>query len=434
MNKIHVLVISYELYNYSSVGHCARKIIVCLDRAGVKLTVVTRPLGEQLVGDACQDMVIDSDRHIFVSSDSSIVSRLYVGLTKTVFSRFLSKINNIFKRRLVFNIDSWFWCKNVANVVAGRAEKLDYDAVLSISIPQESHEAAWRLRQRIRKVWVAYFSDPWPEFCNLPSHNWQDNTFDVTLALMLKKHAKAADVLAITNERMSKRMASYFPDVWDHSKVCIIPHIISAYKTKVSRTNDFLQITHAGHLSAMARGVYPLMLREFFSGFSRALRKHSLGPAEVKITFVGVLDDPCLNDYLTEFEIQDYFDFVPKQSYKQTAAFLDAADVLLVMERRSDEGIYFLSKITDYLAYQKPVAFVSPSIGATRDMLPRLDFSACPGDESQIYEMWNKVFTDWRDSRLFEKIIPQSELEHLHSSTVSEKLRGLFKEKLHGSL
>ncbi|GEM_PF-6739047 len=431
MSRLRLLVISYELYNHTSVGNCARKIINALLHNDINITVLTRPVDEnsRVLGNGC--LVNNQCQHIYSPLNTNVLFKPYRWLKYSapmVIRKFVSYIDNIFLRKYLFDFWSYKWCQNSVKL----AENLEYDLLLSISVPQQSHEVAYQLKCKNKKPWVAYFSDPWPSFCNLPIHNWQSKPLNKNFANMLERHINKADLLAITNQRMSKQMALYFKDSWLHSKVHILPHIIDGYKSDVQTANMVLEnsyaeggclnIVHAGTLSKMARGVYPLMFREFLEGFSKAIKKHNLDSNRIKLKFVGTLAEPDLDTYLKELELEQYFELIPRQNYKQTENILAKADILLVVETQSDNGIYLLSKITDYLSYEKPIAFISPLNGATRDILPMLKFVAEPGNVNAIFTMWDKLLTKWSQQQIVSEIISRQDVEHLSSEYIGKKL------------
>ena len=109
---MHILVISYQLYNYSSVGHCARKIIKSLDDAGANITVVTRPIEQQCSEGDNYQLLSNDINHIFTSSDLNVFLKMYTWLKNTPFSKLAVMANGIFKHKMIFDIESWLWCNS----------------------------------------------------------------------------------------------------------------------------------------------------------------------------------------------------------------------------------------------------------------------------------------------------------------------------------
>jgi hypothetical protein len=421
---VKLLVVSYELYNHSSVGHCARKIIYALAQQGAHITVVTKPVEDSDTIDECHSLVMNEHEHMFVPFRDTLFLRWYRWLLDSsprIIRALCRRLDHLRTYAYVFDLRSALWCRDAACTALSKTALCD--VIVSISIPQQSHEVGYRLQCSTAKPWIAYFSDPWPTYCNLPFHAWEKSAQRLAHAELAYRHFKAADMLAITNQRMAKRMTEYFPEQWTADKIFILPHSIKEYKDSPSReqSTSRLRIVHAGFLMKMARGVYPLKFREFLKGFARAVKQHALSASQLELVFVGVLDEPDLTVYLEECGLTDYFTFIPKRSYQQTERILQDADILLVMETLSDEGVYFLSKIPDYLAYEKPIVFISPKQGATRDLLKNIPLSAYPGDEDSIFAVWNEVFELWSRAQLDAAVFSRSEVQHLESSVIGRE-------------
>jgi hypothetical protein len=58
-------------------------------------------------------------------------------------------------------------------------------------------------------------------------------------------------------------------------------------------------------------------------------------------------------------------------NYENSLDYIAAASACILIESRVDEGIFFASKLADYLAHGKPVLALSPKIGTAADLANR---------------------------------------------------------------
>ena len=95
----------------------------------------------------------------------------------------------------------------------------------------------------------------------------------------------------------------------------------------------------------------------------------SCGPEPgIQLEIIGVADS-CLQRTVQEYGLSRIVQFSGSLSYLDTLSRLAASTMLLVLEAPCLAGIFLLSKVADYVQFDKPVLAVSPRDGVLRDIL-----------------------------------------------------------------
>jgi glycosyltransferase involved in cell wall biosynthesis len=274
--------------------------------------------------------------------------------------------------------------KGWARAVARKAAELGpFDVLHSRLNPAASHLAALEVLKKTDLPWCAYFSDPWPHHLYPEPYRFTVGPLSRRrLELSLDAMLRRADTLVFPSGRLrdwllSGRRARF------RAKSCIAPHL-GEEGAPAPIANGRLHIRHAGFLMKERR-IEPLLA---------ALER--LRPEvreDLRIEFAG--------RYTKTPEAAGIVSFAPSMPPDEVRAWMAGADVALLVEAALAEGIFFPSKLSDYLTGGRPILALSPRRGVTADLLASGGgLLVEPEDEAGIAAALERLHTLWRQGRL----------------------------------
>ncbi len=93
----------------------------------------------------------------------------------------------------------------------------------------------------------------------------------------------------------------------------------------------------------------------FFSAFLEFIKDYQLKPEKIKITLIGNIEENIV-EFVEKLGIKDYINFLGQKSYKETLAFINRANLGLLIVSSPTEGS---TKIFDYIALNKKILVLS---------------------------------------------------------------------------
>jgi hypothetical protein len=286
--------------------------------------------------------------------------------------------------------------------VARRAlESGPFDVLHSRLNPAVSHLAALAVLERVETLdlpWCAYFSDPWP-------HHLYPEPYRFTVGpLSRRRHERSLDTMLQRAGSLvfpSGRLRDWLLDGRREpyrSKSLIAPHLadgeVAPSPAKRGRDGEgaFLRIRHAGFLMKERR-VEPL-----FAGLERFLAGHP--GASIRIELAGRCAGPVPE---VPPSLSGAVSFEPYMPPDAVRAWMAEADVALLVEANLEEGIFFPSKLSDYLTGGRPILALSPRRGVAADFLAAGGgVLAGPEDVAGIAAALERLHDLWSAGRLAE--------------------------------
>jgi glycosyltransferase involved in cell wall biosynthesis len=293
--------------------------------------------------------------------------------------------------------------KGWARAVARKAGELGpFDVLHSRLNPAASHLAALAILRKVDLPWCAYFSDPWPHHLYPEPYRFTVGPLSRRrLELSLDAMLRRANSLVFPSDRLrdwllSGRRERFCP------KSFVAPHL-GEPGAEAPQRNGALHIRHAGFLMKERR-IEPLLA---------ALER--LRP-EVRDDLRVELAGRCAARPEVPSSLSGVVSFEPAMPPDAVRAWMAGADVALLVEAALAEGIFFPSKLSDYLAGGRPILALSPRRGVTADLLAEGGgILVEPGDEAGIVAALERLHGLWREGRLNE-LAPRAE----QAATVSE--------------
>ncbi len=294
------------------------------------------------------------------------------------------------------------WVEEAVAYFTAHAE--EYDIVMTRSMPQESHIAGRRIKEKFPHIkWIAGFGDPVDNnpylhiSCisyglnstkNLINRNftlrqklnpkrWLKNQLwnlrsrraikeRETLKKIEYSTFKLADKIILNNESQKKFMLRGKEQYYD--KVLVIPHSFDEtfYEKTEPVKHDKMRFVFVGHLDEI-RNVNPLLK-------ALAALKEELPDLEKKAEFL-FYGDMGPTDKLTimDHELFHMVHLKKPISYTESLKVMQDADWLIHadgnIQQAVDENIFFAAKIADYFGSGSPILAITMQEGAIIDIL-----------------------------------------------------------------
>lgn len=280
--------------------------------------------------------------------------------------------------------------KGWTRAVARKAAELGpFDVLHSRLNPAASHLAALAILRKRDLSWCAYFSDPWPHHLYPEPYRFTVGPLSRRrLELSLDGMLRRAGSLVFPSARLrdwllSGRRKRFRP------KSFIAPHL-GEEGAPARAAKGHLHIRHAGFLMKERR-VEPLLAA--LERLRPEVRK------DLRIELAG----RCAARPEVPAALSGIVSFEPAMPPGQVRAWMAGADVALLIEAALAEGIFFPSKLSDYLAGGRPILALSPRRGVTADLLAGGGGVLVePEDEAGIVAALERLHGLWREGKLAE--------------------------------
>jgi len=113
--------------------------------------------------------------------------------------------------------------------------------------------------------------------------------------------------------------------------------------------------------------------------------------------------DPVTAGLVKKLGLQDVVQCVGRVSYEESLRYIASASVCVLVEGKMAEGIYYPSKLADYVAARKPVLAMSPADGVVAELSrERGIFRMDADDEESIARAISEFHQAYLSARLHE--------------------------------
>ncbi|TSA09151.1 MAG: hypothetical protein D4R73_07400 [Deltaproteobacteria bacterium] len=281
-----------------------------------------------------------------------------------------------------------------------------FDAIHSHACFHTSNVVGLALKCASGLPWVAHFSDP-----------WLNNPYFRPTPLQLKSCSRLeeavirkADAVVFTTSQTADVVMSKYPSPW-RQKVYVIPHGYDAeiFAKVASKHNSHkrLRFVYTGNFVQGHRTPEGLL-----QALHRLSQERPLSE-ELEVEFFGrhvKIYQPLVKKLGLD-SLVSCRDVVP---FEECLEQLAGADVLLLIDAPSQSVSQFLpSKLVDYLPFKKPILGLTPVVGASADLLRRLECPVVnPDDIPGIMKALSDLLQLWREGQLrpslqFDRVVPE---------------------------
>lgn len=380
--KVLMIAWGYLPYSFSE-GLCNGKLVYALEAAGIDVTVISRiDTGFTY----CSEWTSPWDK----LKPSTILIDYPKG---NKFTRTLDVL------RSSIIMDGYMdggvrWARRAYKMALDLIRKESFDAVLTRSPNDIAHIIGYKLKQKTGIRWIANWNDPadpiWPgEYKHKYSALKQRRLMSRTEKLL-----RSADTNTFPSQTLCNHFIEFFPFLKD-SAVSIIPHIglcTELWPLHKDTQNKSLRLLHSGNLSEERNPeiLFICLKKIIDEGFSD-FQFHIMGNV-----------NPYTTKLIDKYHLSKNVKVIGSFQYIDALDKLQDYDVLVIIEAQVEKGIFFASKITDYLQSGLPIFAISPANGFAADLLKNQDgeFFADNTDEQSVYNNLRAIITRWQNGEL----------------------------------
>lgn len=235
------------------------------------------------------------------------------------------------------------------------ADGFSPDVLVTFGNPMSDHLVGLRLHRGLQIPWLAHFSDPW---VRNPFHRSDPLTHYVNRRLERAVH-ESATTLAFPSDECADYMLVDVP-MRVRAKRALIAHSFddSGAPGALPAPSGPIVIRHVGSLYGL-RTPAPLI-----AGLERLYARSPEALSHVRVEFVGLSDRGSVAGTGLPPGMVTVLDRVP---YEESRRLMRESDGLLVMDGAwSGPGIFFPSKLADYLGSGSPVMAIANSGACAR--------------------------------------------------------------------
>ena len=270
------------------------------------------------------------------------------------------------------------WISDVVESARQLHRESPFDVVYSRIPPMAGHIAGYWIARNLDLPWIANFNDPW-DYHLFPGRERVHASFRSRLSEhWLKRTLKNADVVTFPCARLAEytlRQAKY------RRQYEVVPHI--GYALKSNETANEFRLVHAGKMGS--NEITGRSTAALLQGLKQFTEKQPEAKASTRLVLVGK-EDPQTTRIAENLSIGEIITTIGQVTYEQSLAHIGAASACVLIEGKMDEGVYFPSKLADYLTAQKPIIALSPAEGTVADMTSGGGIVRVDQDDAQAIE------------------------------------------------
>jgi len=333
-----------------SEAFCAAKLVRALTGAGAEVKVLT------------SESIRSKDRAFDASAMWKTTEQLIVDIPQPSGREMVRSI------AAAARYQTKFYSRWVADAVREAVRlhgERKFDLVYSRSLPMIGHVVGYWCAKMFGVPWIANINDPW-EFHFVPGLAYPKTSAlnEAAYLFWLKRTLREADLVTYPCRQLHK-FHEKLSGVSHHAE--IVPHIGTRAVSKPARsvTASEFRLVHAGKLGSSeitgrSSNALLLALREF-------LNAHGEAKEITKLVLVGQKDS-ATSALVESLGLQNNVEVVGRVSYEESLNYIASASACVLVEADFAEGMFFPSKLADYLAARKPVLALSPRTGVVADL------------------------------------------------------------------
>jgi len=404
-----VALLSYHFFNYTAEGVATGKLARALTDAGHRVVVVTSR-ENWLEGDRDQPTEgplagITVDR---LAADPALTPGWWRRLEERSSPTRLGALANLLHGS---SAAEWAWAAAAArHTVRIRSDDGPFDLLHTRLNPPVSHLAGLLVARRIPALpWCAYFSDPWPpHLYPAPYRSSLGRLSRWRLERLLDRILTTAGSCVFPAARLRDHLLSGRRARF-RERAVVAPHLINVWRQPQPKARgETLRILHTGFLMKERR------LEPLLDALRLLRRRRPAETRDLRLEFIGRFPDR----WSLPRPPEDLRETVVFHRYVRPEKIWDRlleADVLLLVEAAMEQGIFFPSKLADYLGAGRPILALSPQRGVAADLLAAGGgLVVDPQDVEGIARSLETLVDAWRNGRLID-LVPTAEQVRLVS-------------------
>jgi glycosyltransferase involved in cell wall biosynthesis len=259
-------------------------------------------------------------------------------------------------------------------------------------------------------TWIANWSDPAP--INLGPTPYGQGIHGKSFwgKQFCKLVVKYADHHTFPNHYLAEYMQSIYPGL--KGKFSIIPHIAyEGIKPGIkNRKPEVFTLCHIGGLGIRTPKLF----------LEAILKFHVNNPTiKFKVTFAGHRE-PLIDDFINQNEMSEFIVQLGRVNYMNSLKLISSSDVSVLIEAPLEIGIFFPSKVLDFIQCDKPILAISPRKGYMSDLLKDETggIAVDNSDKELILNAIERLYLLWRDNELNDKFSSKQLLKTFNQNKV----------------
>lgn len=315
------------------------------------------------------------------------------------------------------------WARRAYEKALTLFKEHSYTAILTRSPNDISHLVGYKLKKKTGCCWIANWNDPanpiWPDPYKIKYSSLQQKYFLKLTSRLLSN----ADVNTFPSQSLLNHFSLHFPSLKLNS-TNVIPHIgliESAWpKSSPIPQTGKLRMLHAGNLSKERNP------ETTFKAMQNLIKN---GSRNFEFHIMGNVND-YTEDLIKKYGLNEYVKCIGSKPYMESLSLMQSYDVLVLIEAKLEVGIFFPSKITDYLQAGKPILAISPKEGFASSLFGGREGAYLADNESShsIVQSLGRTLNDFEEGRLL-KMAPRSLYWHLSPIEVVNQYQDILNIK-----
>ena len=312
------------------------------------------------------------------------------------------------------------WARRAYEKAIELSSQNNYDVVITRSPNDIAHFVGYKLKNKLGIKWIANWNDPavpiwpYPYKHNLSSRKQKIEEKKTILII------ETADINTFPSEQLRDHFIQHFP-ILSNKRTEIIPHIAlldSLFPKKETTRSTKLRICHSGNLS-IERNPENLFkaLREIIDS----------GIQNLVFDIMGVAT-PFTEKLIKKYNLHQFVNIIGSYPYFESLEKLQEYDILLLLEANLDNGIFFASKIVDYVQANRPILALSPSKGFAKDFIEKHKCGIVVDNTNYIAikETFLKLYLQWKENKIVTRYNNRSALAELAPSVIMNKYQQIY--------
>lgn len=276
--------------------------------------------------------------------------------------------------------DEDLWVKRAVQVCLAEVRDAQPQALVTFAQPWRDHLVGLEVRRRTAVPWLAHFSDPWID-SPYSAASGDEHRRELERERLVVEHA---DAIVFTNRHAEDLVMAKYPAAL-RAKAAVVPHAIDddvavTAPAPASGGAGPLCVAHVGNLFIGRRSGLAL-----FDALQLLNARRRLD-GRLEVLFLGAGSGTSeARAAVFVRRLEGVVKFLPPVPYLDSLSFMRRSDVLLILDADAAVNPFLPSKVADYLWAGRPLVALTPSIGATADVMHRLGYQAVdPTDPSAI--------------------------------------------------
>jgi hypothetical protein len=268
----------------------------------------------------------------------------------------------------------------------GKMNAPDCDLIYSRSHPGASHIAAYRVKQKLQKPWVAQFSDPWANNPYHANHTFVRKAVDNHYERLV---IQSADMLIFPTEEIAQMYRTAYSSFDVAAKSLVLPHHYTPELYPNPHPNSALPDIFDEESTDLSRVSFAYF-GDFYglrspAPFLEALQRLSQESPDVlermTVSFYGNIESK-FSSIVEQSPIRIATDRV---SYLESLKRMSDTDVLLLVDAPSATGTnpFLASKVIDYLGAGRPIIGITDLKGTSPTILRKHGHDVVRPDDIQ---------------------------------------------------